>query len=129
MNTINLDTLLVEETHRWELVDLDRLSDDTLGNVGIIRGPLESGPVESWWLVAVLNGLFEGESSKRPSGLDVPDNVLVSLVFGTERLSQGKGFVGPSDEVVLARRELDESDTRVGESKDVDTDGTIQSRS
>ena len=126
LNALNLDTLLVEEAHRRELVDLDSRARDDLGDVSVIGGPLEQGPLESRGLVASLRGLLVGESSENSGGLDVPDDKLVALVFRSERLSEGEGLVRPGDKVVLARRELDESNSWVGKSKDVDADGTVE---
>lgn len=127
LHTVNLDALLVEQTHPGELVNLNRLSSDNLGDIRVIRRPLECGPAESGLFITI--SLVVGERPERSGGLDVPDDVLVFLIFGAERFSERKTLVGPSDEVVFTRGELDESNSRVGESEDVDTDRSIESRS
>lgn len=38
----------------------------------------------------------------------------------------GQRLVGPGDQVVLARRELDEADSGVSETEDVDTNGSVK---
>ena len=74
-----------------------------------------------------LHGLFTRESSKQESGLDLPDGDLVTLVFRSKlsrvlrsvlvlgRLGDDR-VGGPGHKVLFAGREVEELDTRVGES-------------
>jgi len=101
------------------------LTRDNLGDVSIIWRPLERGPVETSGLFAT-SILLEWESSQRSSRLEVPNNELVSSVVRTEWLTVGQRLVGPGDQVVLARRELDEADSGVSETEDVDTNGSVK---
>lgn len=135
LDTVDLDRLLVKETHLGQLVDLDGLTNSHSSNVSVIGRPLESGPLKTWGSVDVLDWLLGGEGSEDLLSLDVPDDVRVPLVLGTEGLPESgvgrvfvvaKRLVGPGDEVVLTWRKLDEPDAWVSQSEDVDTDRSVE---
>lgn len=137
-NSVDLDRLFLQETHRGELVHRDLGSEVTPGDVLVVRGPSEQGPRElpgSGHVLGLgpcgnrgrLNGLFTGEGSEQESGLDLPDGDLVALVFrskvsGVLRSVLVLGRLGddrvgrPGHEVLFTRRKVEELDTGVGES-------------
>lgn len=108
-----------------QFVDRDTDTDVALGDVLVVRRPLHNRPRDRSFLI----GLVGGECSQWFLTLDVPNDILETFIirsvecvsYGLQgvRLDVGTGHVGPSDDVVLTRRELHESDVGVGELEEI----------
>lgn len=128
-DTLNLDGLLSEKSHLRGLVDLDGLARHDASDVLVIGRPLEAGPRD---LLAGLlgtgntglGGIDGGKRTNNVSGLDVPDDEVLSILVGRQGESGGDdigdddGLVGPRNKVVLAGRVVDQVNVRVSEAAD-----------
>ena len=84
LHPVDLDALLIEEAHRGELVHLDRRPDLASRHVRIVRRPLERDPRHG---ALVPDRPVGGERPHWLLGLDIPDDILVALVFRAKRVA------------------------------------------
>ena len=134
LHSLNFDTLLFQKRHCGSLKHRNTLSHITFGDVRVVGRPLEDWPLHRTRRAIFIRVGVGGEGLQEPNGSEIPNDDLRAFVIRTPgRIGKcarvGERFVGPCDEVFLAWGELDESDTGMSEAKDVDPDGSIQSRS
>lgn len=119
-NTVNLDRGLLEKVHSWELVYRDGGSWGQSGDILVISGPLECWPLNLalHWSTILIDKvawrLNVGERTEWLSGLNIPDNVVLSVVIDRQSwvslLANDDWLVGPGGQVLLAWREIDQVD-------------------
>jgi hypothetical protein len=124
-DTVDLDRLLAEQRHLRSLIDLNGLPGHNTRNVLVVGRPLEAGPRDLLAsLVRRLGGLDAGERSNDLSSLDVPNDEVLSILIGRQRVVRRDNIrnldrlVTPGDQVVLSRRVIDQVDKGVRETSD-----------
>lgn len=128
-HTINLETLLAEEAHRWSLVDGDLLLRRDAAEVLLIWRPLEHRP-DNTFVEFVRLITDHWERAQQLARDDVPHGDMIAFVFFGERRQRAQLVGGfdrtrrPRDEVALEWREIDELDFGMCETVD-----TIERRS
>lgn len=85
-NTLNLDGLLAQKAHTWDFVDLDGLSWSDTGEILLIGRPLEDGPLNLPLSIFFALSFKIGKRAEECSGLEVPDEEVLSLFLWAERV-------------------------------------------
>lgn len=123
-HTINLNGRLTQQVHPRRLVDRNRLALEHSGNVLLISGPLECGPLHlllrlSVTLACRTSGqVVRNERPQRLPGSDIPNNDVFSiLLVGQDRLTlfDLNRASGPGGHITLIRREFDQLHKWMGE--------------
>lgn len=119
-DTIDLDGSLLEKVHSWKLVDGDGGTRGQSGDILVISGPLECWPLNlalHWSTVLVDKVAWRldvGERTEWLAGLNIPDNVVLSVIINRQSwvslLANDDWLVGPGGQVLLAWREVDQVD-------------------
>jgi hypothetical protein len=124
-NTLNLDGGLVQQVHPGQLVDGDGLALGQTGDILVVGRPLECRPHHLLLngvavLISAAGHVDGGEGSEGLAGCDVPDDVVLAIVFQRERgnrvvLVDLQRTVGPGGEVLLAGRVVNQVDAGMRE--------------
>lgn len=89
-NTFDLDGALIEKAHTRKLIYGDRSTLSQTSNILVISGPFEGGPNDlsldrlACLIVGVAGKINIGEGTERLSSLDIPDNVVLSIIINRQ---------------------------------------------
>ena len=90
LDPLNLDRVLVQQSHAWQLIDRYRLTRCHSCHKVVVGRPLERGPLKLLLdrlssFVLSNSGHVEGlERSQGLSSGDVPDDVVVAIIVGAQ---------------------------------------------